>query len=38
MIELKQDRLSFRFPEVHDEAHVSIEFQRTLRIPDDDRE
>ncbi|MDH4044467.1 MAG: hypothetical protein OEY20_10060 [Gemmatimonadota bacterium] len=38
MIELKQDRLIFRFPEVHDEARVSIEFQRTLRIPDDDRE
>lgn len=27
--------LEFRFPEVHEQAHCSIEFQRTLRIPDD---
>jgi hypothetical protein len=38
MIELKRDRLTFSFPEVHDEARVAIDFQRTLRIPDDGRE
>ena len=35
MITLENDRLEFRFPEVHKEACCSIEFQRTLRIPDD---
>ena len=35
MITLENDRLVFRFPDVHPEAHCSIEFQRTLRIPDD---
>ncbi len=35
MIVLKKNRLKFRFPEVHDEARCTIEFQRTLRIPDD---
>jgi hypothetical protein len=35
MIELKRDRLVFSFPEVHPEARLEIEFQRTLRIPDD---
>ena len=37
MIELKRDALHFSFPEVHGDAHLRIEFQRTLRIPDDDR-
>lgn len=37
MIELKRDRLVFSFPEVHPEARLEIEFQRTLRIPDDGR-
>jgi hypothetical protein len=37
MITLESDRLVFRFPEVHDEARLDITFQRTLRIPDDDR-
>jgi hypothetical protein len=37
MIELKRDRLTFSFPEVHPKATLSIEFQRTLRIPDDDQ-
>ena len=37
MIELKQDNLLFTFPEVHPDARLSIEFQRTLRIPDDGR-
>lgn len=37
MIELKSDRLVFTFPEVHPQAKLSISFQRTLRIPDDDQ-
>jgi hypothetical protein len=36
MIELKKDSLSITFPEVHGEARLDIDFQRTLRIPDDD--
>jgi len=35
MIELKKDSLVFSFPEVHADAKISIEFLRTLRIPDD---
>ena len=35
MIELIDDRLIFTFPEVHPDAKLTIEFQRTLRIPDD---
>lgn len=38
MIELMHDRLEISFPKVHSEARCSIEFQRTLRIPDDNRE
>ncbi len=38
MIELLDDTLEFHFPEVHEEASCSIDFQRTLRIPDDNRE
>ncbi len=38
MIELNGDRLKFRFPEVHKDARFSIDFQRTLRIPDDGRD
>ena len=38
MITLEHDYLKFRFPEVHDQARCSIEFQRTLRIPDDDKD
>lgn len=37
-IQLRNDQLVFRFPEVHEEAELGIEFQRTLRIPDDNRE
>ncbi len=37
MIELRHDRLVVQFPEVHREARMGIEFQRTLRIPDDGR-
>ncbi len=35
MITLENDRLVFRVPEVHKDARCAIEFQRTLRIPDD---
>ena len=35
MITLEDDRLVFRFSEVHEQAWCAIEFQRTLRIPDD---
>ena len=35
MILLEADRLEFRFPEVRGNARCVIEFQRTLRIPDD---
>jgi hypothetical protein len=38
MIELEKDQLVFRFPDVHPDAELRIEFQRTLRIPDDDRD
>ena len=38
MIELKDDELVFRFPEVHELAELRVGFQRTLRIPDDNRE
>lgn len=37
MIELSHDRLVIRFPEVHADAVLHVEFQRTLRIPDDGR-
>ena len=35
MIELQNDQLVFSFPEVHPHARLRIDFQRTLRIPDD---
>jgi len=38
MIELRNDALHFSFPEVHPEARCEIDFQRTLRIPDDNRD
>jgi len=37
MIELKNDGLYFSFPEVHAKARMNVSFQRTLRIPDDER-
>src|SRR5262249_2817999 len=37
MIELRNDALVFHFPEVHPHAGLTINFQRTLRIPDDGR-
>jgi len=36
MIELLNDALVFRFPEVHPDAELRVDFQRTLRIPDDE--
>ena len=38
MIELTDDALFFSFPELHKDAICSINFKRTLRIPDDSRE
>lgn len=35
MVELSNDVLVFSFPEEHARAKLRIEFQRTLRIPDD---
>ncbi len=37
MVTLEGDHLVFRFPDVHEEARLTVTFQRTLRIPDDDR-
>ena len=36
-IELRNDQIIFRFPEIYGFAEFAIEFQRTLRIPDDNR-
>lgn len=35
MIELRKDGLVFSFPDVHERAAFQVDFQRTLRIPDD---
>ena len=35
MITMKNNELSFSFPEVHPDAKLSLNLQRTLRIPDD---
>lgn len=35
MIELRDNAMVFSFPEAHPQATLQIEFQRTLRIPDD---
>ncbi len=35
MIELKGKNLCFSFPELHKDAVLNIQFQRTLRLPDD---
>jgi hypothetical protein len=34
---LEHNRLVFRFPQIEKEARFSIDFQRTLRIPDSDQ-
>jgi hypothetical protein len=38
VIELNDDCFVFSFPEVHPKAKLRIDFQRTLRIPDDGNE
>jgi hypothetical protein len=38
MVILQSNKLEFQFPEIHKEARCSINFKRTLRIPDDNRE
>jgi hypothetical protein len=38
MITIENNSLVFRFPPVHAQAVLRIDFQRTLRIPDDNRE
>lgn len=38
MISLEYDQLVIRFPDIGDDVGISIDFQRTLRIPDEDRE
>lgn len=38
MIELRSDNLTASFTEVHPEASLTLDFQRTLRIPDDGRD
>jgi hypothetical protein len=38
MIELHGNRLHIHFDDVHPEAQLTIDFQRTLRLPDDGRE
>jgi hypothetical protein len=35
MVELRDDKLIFTFPEIHPEARLTVAFNRTLRIPDD---
>lgn len=35
MIELKNKKLVFTFPEIHPRAKLTISFKKTLRIPDD---
>lgn len=37
MIELKDNELIFSFPDLHQSAQLRINFQRTLRIPDNDK-
>lgn len=38
MIELRDNKLLFSFPDVHPHCKLEVEFQRTLRIPDDGRD
>jgi hypothetical protein len=34
-VTIEQDSLKFAFPELHERAELSVEFVRTLRLPDD---
>jgi hypothetical protein len=38
MITLENNKLVFRFPDLHKDAVCRVDFQRTLRLPDDNRE
>ena len=38
MIYIEDDKLVIKFPELHSNAGVEIDFQRTLRLPDDGKE
>lgn len=38
MLTLNKHELVFRFPEVHERASLIVNFHRTLRLPDDNRE
>ncbi len=38
MVEIRENELVFEFPEVHEQARCALNFQRTLRIPDDNNE
>lgn len=38
MITLQHDQLVFRFPHIDEDVGIRIEFQRTLRLPDDGRD
>ena len=38
MLELIHNQLRFQFPDVHEDASFQMEFIRTLRIPDDNRD
>lgn len=38
MLSLRDNQLLFEFPKVHPHAKCAIHFQRTLRLPDDNRE
>ena len=38
VVRLTGDCLEFRFPQAHQDAELKLDFQRTLRIPDDGRE
>ena len=35
MMHLNRNSLEIRFPELHENAGVKVDFQRTLRVPDD---
>ena len=38
MITLQNEQLVFRFPHIEEDAGISIDFQRTLRLPDNGRD
>ncbi len=35
MLTMRDDKLVFRFPDVHEDANLRMDFRRTLRVPDD---